>query len=59
MQRQCGIKNLIIDPQVQGSGTFLFNQVPCRQAFDIVLRSLGLAAQTDSDTLVSVGTGSH
>ena len=34
MQRQCGIKNLMIDPQVQGSGTFLFNQVPCRQAFD-------------------------
>lgn len=59
MQRQCGIKNLMIDPQVQGSGTFLFNQVPCRQAFDIVLRSLGLAAQTYSDTLVSVGTGSH
>jgi hypothetical protein len=59
MQRQCGIRNLVVDPQVQGSGTFLFNQVPCRQAFDIVLRSLGLAAQTYSDTLVSVGTGSH
>jgi hypothetical protein len=59
MKRQCGIKNLIIDPQVQGSGTFLFAQVPCRQAFDIVLRSLGLAAQTYSDNLVSIGTGSH
>ena len=59
MQRQCGIRNLLIDPKVEGTGTFLFNQVPCRQAFDVVLRSLGLAAQTYSDTMVSVGANPH
>jgi len=59
MQRQCGIRNLMIDPQVQGSGTFVFNQVPCRQAFGIVLRSLGLAAQTYSNNIVSVGAAEH
>jgi type II secretory pathway component GspD/PulD (secretin) len=59
MQRQCGIKNLMIDPQVQGTGTFLFNQVPCRQAFTIVLRSMGLAAQTYSNNIVSVGAAQH
>lgn len=59
MQRQCGIRNLMIDPQVQGTGTFMFNKVPCRQAFNIVLRSLGLAAQTYSNNLVSVGADPH
>src|SRR6476661_6046151 len=59
MQHQCGIKNLMIDPQVQGSGTFMFNQVPCRQAFSIVLQSMGLAAQTYSNNIVSVGAAPH
>ena len=59
MQHQCGIKNLMIDPQVQGSGTFLFNQVPCRQAFAIVLQSMGLASQTYSNNIVSVGAAQH
>ena len=59
MQHQCGIKNLMIDPQVQGTGTFLFNQVPCRQAFTIVLQSMGLAAQTYSHNIVSVGAAEH
>ena len=59
MQRQCGIKNLMIDPQVQGTGTFLFNQVPCKQAFSIVLRSMGLAAETYSNNIVSVGASKH
>lgn len=59
MQRQCGIKNLIVDPQVQGTGTFLFTNVPCRQAFDVVLRSLGLAAETYSSSMVHVETAPH
>ncbi|HSP16916.1 MAG TPA: hypothetical protein VLV78_19375 [Thermoanaerobaculia bacterium] len=54
MQRQCGIKNLMIDPQVQGKGTFMLTEVPCRQAFDVVLRTLGLAAQTYSNNIVRV-----
>lgn len=59
MQQQCGIRNLIVDPGVQGSGTFLFNRVPCRQAFRVVLTSLGLSAQTYSNSLVSVGGSPH
>lgn len=59
MQHQCGIRNLMIDPQVSGSGTFLFHRVPCRQAFTIALRSMGLAAQTYSNNIVSVGAAGH
>ena len=46
MQKQCGIKNMIIDPDVQRTtATFYFTQVPCDTAFRIVLRTYGLAAQ--------------
>ena len=45
MKEQCGIRNLMIDPDVQGSGTFLFNDVPCSDAFAVVTRSLGLSAE--------------
>ncbi len=59
MQRQCGIKNLMIDPQVKGTGTFLLTEVPCRQAFDVVLRTLGLSAQTYSNNIVRVEVSQH
>ena len=55
MKQQCGIKNLVLDPGVQGKGTFLFYEVPCRQAFRVVLRSLGLDAKTYSSSMVNVG----
>lgn len=55
MQKQCGIRNLIIDPDVSGTGTFLFYQVPCKTAFNTVFRSLGLAAEMQSNSLVTVG----
>ncbi len=54
MQRQCGVRNLMIDPDVQGSGTFLFTEVPCKQAFDVVLRTLGLGVQIYSNSIVHV-----
>ena len=54
MQEQCGIKNLVIDPGVQGHGTFMFNDVPCATAFDVVLRSLGLSSVVYSSSVVSV-----
>jgi type II secretory pathway component HofQ len=44
IQKQCGIRNLIVDPGVTGSGTFLFHDVPCRTALDTVLKTTGLAA---------------
>ncbi|HSP35379.1 MAG TPA: hypothetical protein VLU46_13780 [Thermoanaerobaculia bacterium] len=56
MQRQCGIRNLMIDPEVKGTGTFLFTDIPCRQAFDVVLRTFGLAAQTYSNSVIRVET---
>lgn len=54
MQKQCGIKNLLLDPDVQGTGTFLFRAVPCRTAFDVVFRSAGLAGMQEGP-VVSAG----
>jgi hypothetical protein len=54
MQRQCGIRNLMIDPDVQGTGTFLFRNVPCRLAFDVVLRSLGLMSTVYDNSVIAV-----
>ncbi|MGZ5433257.1 MAG: hypothetical protein ACXWH7_10040 [Thermoanaerobaculia bacterium] len=47
MQKQCGIRNLIIDPDVpKTAATFYFREVPCETAFRVVLRTYGLAAQS-------------
>ena len=51
MQKQCGIKNLIIDPDVQGSGTFYFREVPCDTAFRAVFRTLGLTGQIEPNVV--------
>jgi hypothetical protein len=55
MKLQCGIKNLIIDPDVTGTGTFMFTDVPCKVAFNTVFRSLGLAAETYPNSVITVG----
>ena len=51
MQKQCAIKNLVVDPGVSGNGTFYFHEVPCRTAFDVVLRTMGLAAEWSDDVV--------
>lgn len=51
MQQQCAIKNLVIDPDVSGKGTFYFKDVPCRTAFDVVLRTMRLAAEYSDDVV--------
>ena len=56
MQRQCGIKNLILDPDVQGKGTFLFRDLDCRTAFDVVFRTLGLKSLSYSSSVVTVSS---
>ena len=56
MQKQCELKNLIIDPDVQGKGTFLFRDVPCGTAFDIVFRTFRLKSVTYSNSLVTVSS---
>ena len=55
MQKQCAIKNLVVDPNVQGKGTFYFEKVPCRSAFSTVFRSLGIDAASYPNSVVTVG----
>jgi hypothetical protein len=57
MKTQCAIRNLLIDPEVQGKGTFLFRNLPCRTAFDTVMRSLGLRSVMYPNSVVTIGTG--
>ena len=55
MKQQCAVKNLIVDPDVpEGSATFYLKDVPCPQAFDIVMRTYHLKAVTYSDSLTQV-----
>jgi type II secretory pathway component HofQ len=55
MKTQCAVRNLIVDPDVQGKGTFLFREVPCSTAFRVVFRSLGLAAASEPNSVVMIG----
>lgn len=46
MKKQCGIRNLVIDPDVNPpAATFFFREVPCETAFRVVLRTYGLTRQ--------------
>lgn len=54
MQKQCGIKNLIVDKEVQGSATFLFRELPCKAAFETVFKTMSLRAVTYGSDLVNV-----
>lgn len=54
MQRQCGIRNLMIDPDVQGKATFYFREVPCATAFGAVLDTFRLQAVVYSNSLAAV-----
>ena len=55
LQRQCEIKNVAVDPDVQGKATFYFRDLPCATAFDVVLRTYGLKSVTYSSSLIAVG----
>lgn len=54
MKQQCRVKNLVIDPGVSGSGTFMFDKLPCHTAFSVVLRTLGLAYVDYGNSVMSV-----
>jgi hypothetical protein len=54
LQKQCGIRNLVIDPDVTGSGSFYFKEVPCETAFKVVLRTMDLQLETYSNNVVEV-----
>jgi hypothetical protein len=46
LKKQCAIKNMIIDPDVDRAGaSFYFRDVPCDTALRIVLRTYGLTTQ--------------
>ena len=47
VKQQCGIRNVIIDRDVTGRGTFLFRDVPCEQAIRTITASLGLGVETE------------
>jgi hypothetical protein len=53
---QCGIRNLVLDREVQGKGTFLFQDVPCEAAFRAIFTSMGLAADRELNSLIHVRT---
>jgi hypothetical protein len=51
MQKQCGIRNLLIDKEVSGAGMVYFRDVPCTTAFRTVFRQFGLAGQVDGNVV--------
>ncbi len=54
VKKQCGIRNIIVDPGVTAKGTFLFRDVPCNAAIRTIFRSLGLAAEMHPSSVVRV-----
>jgi type II secretory pathway component GspD/PulD (secretin) len=52
MQKQCGIRNLVIDKNVEGKGMVYFTDVPCTRAFKVVFMQFGLAGQFDENVVV-------
>ena len=56
LKKQCGVKNLIIDPGIAGkTGSIFVKDVPCSAAFKLVLRMSGLEAKIYPNSLVHVG----
>jgi hypothetical protein len=55
MQKQCAVKNLVIDPDVQAHGTFVFHSVPCSTAFKVVFQTLGLSSVDYGNSVITVG----
>lgn len=51
---ECGIRNVMIDEDIEGSATFRLIDVPCSEALGVVLRTLGLRAQFEPGNLLVV-----
>ena len=54
VKKQCGIRNVMIDPGVTGKGTFLFHGVPCNTAIRTIFATMGLAAETHPSSVMRV-----
>lgn len=52
MQKQCGIKNLLVDKDVTGKGMVYFTEVPCPTAFRTVFMQFGLTGQVEPNIVV-------
>lgn len=57
VSNQCGVRNLVLDREVQGKGTFLFSEVACEAAYRAIFTSMGLAADRELNSLLHVRTG--
>ena len=52
MQKQCGIRNLLIDKEVSGVASLVyFHDVPCSRAFRTIFRQFGLTGQFDENVV--------
>jgi len=48
LKEQCAIRNMVIDPDVKGSGgRLIFRDVPCSTAFRVVFRQFNLTGQIE------------
>ena len=54
MQKQCGVRNLVIDPGVEGRGTFLLRDLPCPTAFEVVASTMSLLITEEENSVVTV-----
>jgi hypothetical protein len=51
MQKQCGIRNLLIDKEVDGRGMVYFRDVPCATAFRVIEKQFGLRARFEESVV--------
>lgn len=51
VKRQCGIRNIVVDPGVTGKGTFLFRAVPCDNAIRTIFATLGLSVEMQTSVV--------
>jgi hypothetical protein len=54
VKKQCGIRNVVVDPGVTAKGTFMFKDVPCNAAIRTIFATLGLAAERHPSSLMRV-----
>jgi hypothetical protein len=54
VRQQCGIRNIMIDPGVEASGTFLMKDVPCSVALRTIFQSLGVSAEVYPNSVLRV-----
>ena len=54
MKEQCGIKNMLIEDDVTGTGPFIFREVPCETALKVVFRTQSLDWEIQENSVVLI-----